>query len=307
MAITTIDIRKEQQDVRAAQYELAISRGYSEEEAQNIAAAASNLVGAQLLSQIDLGGPVTPVDPYDPSYANYIPTVDLTQPDNSVPPRVSGVPVVASQTLGTVIASINQNLVHECGQNQYVRKAVELASGLARGIILAIRKAVTAALKALGFNPAVGGFAAVIKAIANLVDDVTYYVNLINGFVQNVALVIAKIRAIIAFIISLPAELLRLFQSCLAQAYAELQRTIFQAISELTDTGADGFDLSSVTTLIQSSRELAQATYTLVQTPSTLINAASSQSTLSQSEKNSLLSGLFPGYSEYDKTSYGRP
>ena len=198
-------------------------------------------------------------------------------------------------------------MVHECGQNQYVRKAVELATGLARGIIIALRKAVTAALKALGFNPALGGFSAVIKAITNLVDDITYYVNLVNDFITNVALVVAKIRAIIDYILSLPAELLRLFRECLTQAYAELQRTVFQAISELSDVGADGVDLSSITGLLQSTRELTQSTYNLAQNSSNLITSVNSPSTLTQTEKNTLLTGLFPGYTEYDKNSYGRP
>lgn len=311
MAFTVIDITKEQQAVRVAQYELAISRGATEEEAQNASAAAGNLVGAQLLSQINLaGGPIIPIDPYDPYYTNlvgqqYIITVDLTQ--NPVDPKISGVPGVASSTTNTIIEKINNNLVHECGQNLYVRKAVELATGLARGIIIALRKAVTAALKALGFNPALGGFSAVIKAITNLVDDITYYVNLVNDFITNVALVVAKIRAIIDYILSLPAELLRLFRECLTQAYAELQRTVFQAISELTDVGADGVDLSSITGLLQSTRELTQSTYNLTQNSSNLITSVNSPSTLTQTEKNTLLTGLFPGYTEYDKNSYGRP
>ena len=311
MAFTVIDITKEQQAVRVAQYELAISRGATEEEAQNASAAAGNLVGAQLLSQINLaGGPIIPVDPYDPYYTNlvgqqYIVTVDLTQ--NPVDPKIAGVPGVASSTTNTIIEKINNNLVHECGQNQYVRKAVELATGLARGIIIALRKAVTAALKALGFNPALGGFSAVIKAITNLVDDITYYVNLVNDFITNVALVVAKIRAIIDYILSLPAELLRLFRECLTQAYAELQRTVFQAISELSDVGADGVDLSSITGLLQSTRELTQSTYNLAQNSSNLITSVNSPSTLTQTEKNTLLTGLFPGYTEYDKNSYGRP
>ena len=304
MALTVIDIRREQQEARIAQYELSISRGATEEEAQNAAAAAGNLVGAQLLSQINLSSGPTPIDPYDPYYTS---TVGQQYSSTTVDPKVAGVPGVASSTTNTIIEKINNNLVHECGQNQYVRKAVELASGVARAIILAIRRAVTAVLKALGFNPALGGFSAIIKAITNLVQDVTYYINLINGFIENVALVIAKIRAIIAYILSLPAELLRLFRECLAQAYAEIRRTIFQAISELTDVGADGVDISSVTDLLKSVRELTQASYNLLQAPSKLINAATSPSTLTQTEKNSLLSGLFPGYTEYDKNSYGIP
>lgn len=228
-------------------------------------------------------------------------------PIQRYPSPVSGVANSASTSTGTAIDKINSNLVHECAQGLYVRKAVEFATGLARSIIIAIRNAITATLKALGFNPAVGGFTAVIKAIANLIDDVTYYINKINDFIENVAKVIAQIRAIIDYILSLPAELLRLFRECLQQAYAELQRSIFQAISGITDEASSGFDTESISKLLQSSRDLSQATNKLLQAPNTLITAAGSQSSLTSSEKNSLLSGLFPGYTEYDKNSYGLP
>lgn len=286
MAIITIDLVPYQDDARNPAVNPQLP-GESDIAYQNRLNDLANVAAANALYYFNQNGVLPPIQRY--------------------PSTVSGVANSASTTTGTAIDKINSNLVHECGQNQYVRKAIELASGLARGIILALRKAVTAALKALGFNPALGGFAAVIKAITNLIDDVTYYINLINGFIENVALVIAKIRAIIQYILSLPAELLRLFRECLTQAYAELQRTIFQAISELTDVGADGVDLSSVTGLLQSTRELTQSAYNLAQAPSKLINAATSPSTLSQTEKNTLLTGLFPGYTEYDKNSYGTP
>ena len=285
MAIITIDLVPYQDDARnpAVNPQLPGESNIAYENRLNDLA---NAAAANALYYFNQNGVLPPIQRY--------------------PSTVSGVANSASTTTGTALDKINSNLVHECGQNLYVRKAVELASGLARGIILALRKAVSAALRALGFTPALGGLADIIKAIQEFINDITYYINLINGFIENVALVIAKIRAVIAYILSLPAELLRLFRECLAQAYAELQRTIFQAVGELTDFGADGVDLSSVTDLLQSTRELTQATYNLAQNSSNLINS-SSPSTLTETEKSTLLTGLFPGYTEYDKNSYGIP
>jgi len=218
-------------------------------------------------------------------------------------PSNTTIPNSASTTTGTVIDKINNNLVHECGQNYYVRKAVELASGVARTIILGIREGIKAALKALGFTPGFGGLSDIIKAIKNLVEDITYYINLVNDFVDNVVLVIAKIQALIAFILSLPAQLLKLFKDCLAAAYAEIKRTIFQAIDELGDID-DGGITSDVTALLDSTKKLTSATSELLQAPSKIIGSVSSPSTLTQAEKNSVLSGLFPGSSQYDSASY---
>ena len=218
-------------------------------------------------------------------------------------PSNTTIPNSASTTTGTVIDKINNNLVHECGQNYYVRKAVELASGVARTIILGIREGIKAALKALGITPGFGGLSDIIKAIKNLVEDITYYINLVNDFVNNVVLVIAKIQALIAFILSLPAQLLKLFKDCLAAAYAEIKRTIFQAIDELGDID-DGGIISDVTALLDSTKKLTSATSELLQAPSKIIGSVSSPSTLTQAEKNSVLSGLFPGSSQYDSNSY---
>ena len=218
-------------------------------------------------------------------------------------PSNTTIPNSASTTTGTVIDKINNNLVHECGQSDFVRKAVELASGVARTIILGIREGIKAALKALGITPGFGGLSDIIKAIKNLVEDITNYINLINDFVNNVVLVIAKIQALIAFILSLPAQLLKLFKDCLAAAYAEIKRTIFQAIDELGDID-DGGIISDVTALLDSTKKLTSATSELLQAPSKIIGSVSSPSTLTQAEKNSVLSGLFPGSSQYDSNSY---
>ena len=217
-------------------------------------------------------------------------------------PSNTTIPNSASTTTGTVIDKINNNLVHECGQSDFVRKAVELASGVARTIILGIREGIKAALKALGITPGFGGLSDIIKAIKNLVEDITNYINLINDFVNNVVLVIAKIQALIAFILSLPAQLLKLFKDCLAAAYAEIKRNIFQAIDELGDID-DGGITSDVTALLDSTKKLTSATSELLQAPSKIIGATS-PSSLTQAEKNSVLSGLFPGSSQYDSNSY---
>lgn len=297
MAYTAIDIRNEQRLAFDAQYNLAKANGKSDDEAIAIANDARDTIGAQLYQQIATGV-IEPVNPYvnnniyPPESPLYVKLLDI-----------SIVPTVASTTTGTVIDKINNNLVHECGQNYYVRKAVELASGVARTIILGIREGIKAALKALGITPGFGGLSDIIKAIKNLVEDITYYINLVNDFVNDVVLVIAKIQALIAFILSLPAQLLKLFKDCLNAAYAEIKRNIFQAIDELGDID-DGGITSDVTALLDSTKKLTSATSELLQAPSKIIGSVSSSSTLTQEEKNSVLSGLFPGSSQYDSNSY---
>ena len=299
MAFIVIDIRKEQQDVRVAQYELAISRGATEEEAQNAAAAASNLVGAQILSQIDLSsGPVVPINPYDPYYTNlvgqqYIPTVDLTEQQQNINPNISGVGAAASNTRGTIISSINQQLTHECGTTPYIRQFAGFCHGIAQQIANGIRFAINKVLEAFGIDPALSGIAATIRRIANTISEIANVAKLINKFINEVVLVIAQIKALIEYILSLPEKLLALFKKCLQEAQAELTRAIFKTLNTGTDN-LIGETTRELSNLAEQTQSLVNETNKLIDAPGRIISGIADPATLSRGERNDLITKLFP-------------
>jgi len=282
MTITTIDIRAQQQYVRIAAFNKALSEGKTEAEASNISAAAGNEIGALLLSQIDLNKDTE--DPIGP--------VNVYSGVNSV----SGVSNTASNTFGTIISTINQQLTHECGTTEQIKLFVNKAVGFAAEIAKGIRKGVELALTALGITPAVGGLAAKIRYIAAKVANITYYVKLINNFINDVVLVIAKIKALIEYILSLPKKLLALFAKCLKEAQDAITKGIFEVISAGTNIAGDdlGDTIKSLNDLRNQTTELISESQKVIEAPSRIISAITNPAALSDNQTTELIRELFP-------------
>jgi len=282
MTITVIDIRAQQQYVRIAAFNKALSEGKTEAEASNISAAAGNEIGALLLSQIDLNkdteDPIGPVNVY--SGVNSVSSVSNT----------------ASNTMGTIISTINQQLTHECGTTEQIKLFVDQAVGFAAQIAKGIRKGVELALTALGITPAVGGLAAKIRYIAAKVANITFYVKLINNFINDVVLVIAKITALIQYILSLPKKLLALFAKCLKEAQDAIKKGIFDVLSAGTNIAGDdlGDTIKSLNELRNETTQLISETNKVIEAPSRIISAITNPSLLSNTETTELIRDLFP-------------
>ena len=282
MTITVIDIRAQQQYVRTAAFNKALSEHKTQAEAESISAAAGNEIGALLLSQIDLNKDTE--DPIGP--------VNVYSGVNSV----SGVSNTASNTMGTIISTINQQLTHECGTTEQIKLFVNKAIGFAAEIAKGIRKGVELALTALGFTPAVGGLAAKIRYIAAKVANITFYVKLINNFINDVVLVIAKIKALIEYILSLPKKLLALFAKCLKEAQDAIKKGIFEVLSAGTNIAGDdlGDAIKSLNDLRNQTTELISESKKVIEAPSKIISAITNPAALSDKQTTELIRELFP-------------
>jgi hypothetical protein len=279
MTITTIDIRAQQQYVRIAAFNKALSEGKTEAEASNISAAAGNEIGALLLSQIDLNkdteDPIGPVNVY--SGVNSVSSVSNT----------------ASNTMGTIISTINQQLTHECGTTPYIRQFAGLCHGIAQQIANGIRFAINKVLEAFGIDPALSGISATIRRIANTISEIANLAKQINKFINEVVLVIAQIKALIEYILSLPAKLLALFKKCLQEAQAELKRAIFKTLNTGTDSLV-GDTAKELSNLAEQTQSLVNESKKLIDAPSRIIAGIADPATLSSGEKNDLIKKLFP-------------
>jgi hypothetical protein len=170
-----------------------------------------------------------------------------------------------------------------------------MCHGIAAGIALAIRNGINIALEAFGLDPAIGGLAAKIRGITEILKEITYWAKQINKFINDVILVIAKIKALIEYILSLPKKLLALFQKCLKEAYAELSRGLFSLLSTGTDAESLGGDtLTSIKELSDQTNALVSETKKIINAPSTILSSITNPATLSSSEKSDLINQLFP-------------
>ena len=91
----------------------------------------------------------------------------------------------ASNTMGTIISTINQQLTHECGTTPYIRQFAGLCHGIAQQIANGIRFAINKVLEAFGIDPALSGISATIRRIANTISEIAYFAKQINKFTRS--------------------------------------------------------------------------------------------------------------------------
>ena len=148
-----------------------------------------------------------------------------------------------SQVANTSVGYANNNLAHVCDFVSEMQKNINLKK-YTKAIAKSIRDAIRAVLKALGLTDATGEaswLANTLKAIAREINYINKQIlQPILDFEKYVVAYIAKLRAIIAWILSLPAKFLALLQDCLARLL-KLIGAIFKDIGAgLSDGFSEG-------------------------------------------------------------------
>lgn len=158
---------------------------------------------------------------------------------------------------------LNDMRAHACDISLYINHDVASAKSEVRKLIVGIRKEILAALKALGISPGT-------SALKGFLDDVKRTLKSINKFltkiVDNINLLveaIRKIRAVIEYILSLPAQAAQYFQDCLNRLYAVLSKSVFGIIS-------GGYDEAVAETPISITNEASS----ILEETKTLLNNA---------------------------------
>ena len=125
----------------------------------------------------------------------------------------------------TGVDRTNQELVHVCDITIETNRFV---SGIKRefGLVLAaLKELIAKALQAMGFGDPSGlitKFVELAKDIASQIKKVTDFLKEVNETIAGYLKIVRQIRAIIAYILSLPARLLAEFQQCLSNLYKSL-------------------------------------------------------------------------------------
>lgn len=180
-----------------------------------------------------------------------------------------------SITANTMVGFSNDNLAHVCDFVSEMQKNINLKKYL-KSAAQQIRKAIRAVLRALGLTDATGE----ASWLANTLKSIAREVNYINkqilqpiiDFEQYVVAYITKLRAIVTWILSLPAKFLALLQDCLAR--------ILKLISSVfTDIGAglsEGFSEGpgDYDEIIKEAKNLANAAQDTVRLSVTAVAGA---------------------------------
>ena len=206
----------------------------------------------------------------------------------------------------TGIAISNSNREHACAVAVYIQTSMAKAKVAAGELVKAIRKALRAIMDALGISPSSSGMVEFLKDIARRIKEITRWIN--DKVVETAKYLqgLKEIRAIIEYILSLPATLFVMFQKCLNQAYGELAKGLFSIASEITtDVGSPEL-ASTAKEVLAETQSLLQATQTAMSVPLAAVDALASPSGMTNAEKEKLVLSLYPDSdgTKYDKTTY---
>ena len=184
-----------------------------------------------------------------------------TQVNDGPTPGNPDVPAGArSIVANTSVGFANDNLAHVCDFVTDIQKNIEFKK-YAKAVAKQIRDAIRAVLRALGFADPTGEtswLATTLKAIAREVNRINKEIlQPILDFQQYVVAYIAKLKEIIAWILSLPAKFLALLQDCLAR----LIKLIGSVFSDIGAGLSEGFSEgpSNYDDIIKEAKALAES------------------------------------------------
>ena len=205
---------------------------------------------------------------------------------SAVPTNPNDVPKVGDPTtpvfsrggeniIGTTIARRNNQLVHSCDFANDLIKHIQLKKFL-KSIARWVREGIRKIMQVLGFTDASGAISSIINALKKLAKELKYikteYIDPIIEFQKYVLAVIVKIRAIIQWILSLPAKLLTLLRDCVLRLIKSLVKMFTDEFSgstgeasQIGDLGKDFQELAAaIKDVAVSGGELLKAGTTVV-------------------------------------------
>jgi hypothetical protein len=171
----------------------------------------------------------------------------------------------------TGLKKSNQTLSHACDSDTYVSKTVYQIGALGGKIVKAIRDAIKAILAFLGINPSSAAITSKIKKIAQWIKDQLKFVKEIQEFINGYVIYINAIKELIAYILSLPAQLLAFFSDCLSLLRKQLAQGFASALVGTEDiTLVD--DVKAVIKEVENTIDAAKEVIaTVAQTAATVV------------------------------------
>ena len=229
-----------------------------------------------------------------------------TQQGEPTTPRIS-----RGDVANTAIAITNQNVGHTCHVASEMSRLMNLAKLETSKVVLTVRESISTALASGGsVFPALQGLQSVAKYIADKIVFINSILDQIIEPIQKVITAVAEIRAIIEYILSLPAKIVAYLQKCLDELYAALYKGAFGILGTIT-SGADGLETSelsalatSVSTIVTESQTALEKVATIAASPAAIASALLQPSNLSDSEKANLTSQIFPGVVTFENNLY---
>lgn len=169
---------------------------------------------------------------------------------------------------GTGVEDSNKKIEHVCDFISEMQKNINLKK-YTKAIANQIREAIRAVMRALGVSDATGQYSWLIDKLKTFAREAKRIqkeiIQPIIDFERYVLAYIAKLREMIAYILSLPARLLAILQDCLQR----LLKLIANIFSDIGQGFSDGLSSSSFQEVIDAAKEAAGAAADTVKAAST--------------------------------------
>lgn len=141
----------------------------------------------------------------------------------------------------TSIFWINKNLIHACDISYEVDQATAAIRNFFGTIVQAIRLAINAIISALNLDPTgiAKRIAETIRAVVRIIKQINDVLKTIVRAIRIIILIARKVKAMIDYILSLPARWLAFFKECLGRLYKILAAGLLSLFPDL----GGGFDI----------------------------------------------------------------
>ena len=173
-----------------------------------------------------------------------------------------GSPTVSNLARGIIdttgIAVSNNNKVHVCDTTLYIRRNVDLGK-IATMVTKNIRDAIQQLMEFLGISPGSNSLIESLKWLKRKIEDITEFLTDVQAAINTFVIVVREIRDVIAYILSLPAQLISYFAKCLAEATKELAKQF----GDIFNQSGGGLGLGDI---VDETKSLIKSTETLVAT-----------------------------------------
>ena len=193
---------------------------------------------------------------------------------NDIPTKGPTTPITATGNVAnTTIDILNHNIAHACDFVLELKKSIGLKKFI-KAIAKAIREGIRKIMQLMGMTDASGTFSTIVNKLKKIAEEIRYiqktYIQPIIDFEKYVLAVIVKIRAIVQWILSLPARILQLLYTCLTNLLKALASIFSDALNEAKsevplETGQDFKELLAATKdVISAGTDALKATAVVV-------------------------------------------
>jgi len=148
----------------------------------------------------------------------------------------STAPTGRSVVTGTGVDRTNKKLIHVCDITHETDRVVNAVTRQFSEVVAAIKQAIATLLKSLGATDRsveVLKLTEIAKNIAREIKKVVKFIKDINETIAGYLRIVAQIKAMITYILNLPAKLLAEFQQCLANLYKSLLAGFTSGFAEI--------------------------------------------------------------------------